>query len=140
MAYRRVFFMASAVGLLACGIALGQARSFSAPAVAPAEVHSLRVTILSTMLANEGIGEWGFSALVEADGKKILFDTGERPNTVLENAKELQLDLSDAEIVVLSHFHHDHTVGLMTLRREYARKNPRALSLAHVGKGIFWER
>jgi len=140
MAYQRVFFRASAVGLLACGIALGQAQSFSASAVAPAEVHSLRVTILSTMLANEGLGEWGFSALVEADGKKILYDTGARPNTVLENAKELKVDLSDVQHVLLSHFHDDHTSGLMTLRREHAKRNPRALSVVHVGKGIFHER
>ena len=32
----------------------------------------MKVTILSTMLADEGIGEWGFSALVEADGRRIL--------------------------------------------------------------------
>ena len=34
-----------------------------------AQVHALKVTILSTMLADQGIGEWGFSALVEADGR-----------------------------------------------------------------------
>lgn len=92
------------------------------------------------MLADEGIGEWGFSALVEADGKKILFDTGARPNTVLENAKELKVNLSDVQDVVLSHFHADHTTGLMTLRREFAKGNPAALSRVHVGKGIFLER
>jgi 7,8-dihydropterin-6-yl-methyl-4-(beta-D-ribofuranosyl)aminobenzene 5'-phosphate synthase len=108
--------------------------------VAPAEMHSLKVTILSTMLADQGLGEWGFSALVEADGKKILYDTGARPNTVLENAKELGLDLSDVQNVVLSHFHDDHTTGLMTLRREFAKRNPRALSVVHVGKGFFLER
>jgi 7,8-dihydropterin-6-yl-methyl-4-(beta-D-ribofuranosyl)aminobenzene 5'-phosphate synthase len=145
----RTFVTACGVALLAGGFctqvqpqaqAPPQAQLSSSTASAPAEVHSLKITILSTMLANEGLGEWGFSALVEADGKKILFDTGERPNTVLENAKELQLDLSDAQIVILSHFHHDHTTGLMTLRREYSKKNPRALSVTHVGKGIFWER
>ena len=52
------------------------------------EVRSLKITILSTMLADSGIGEWGFAALVEADGHKILFDTGARPNTVLENARD----------------------------------------------------
>lgn len=135
----RLFFAASVTGLLAWGTALGQIQSPVA-AVAPADVHSLKVTILSTMLADEGIGEWGFSALVEADGKKILFDTGARPNTVLENAKELKLDLSDVQNVVLSHFHDDHTTGLMTLRRELAKTNPRALSVVHVGKGIFLER
>ena len=32
------------------------------------------------------LGEWGFSALIESDGEKLLFDTGFRENTVLENA------------------------------------------------------
>jgi 7,8-dihydropterin-6-yl-methyl-4-(beta-D-ribofuranosyl)aminobenzene 5'-phosphate synthase len=105
-----------------------------------AEVKTLKITILSTMLADDGIGEWGFSALVESDGHKILFDTGARPNTVLQNAKELKIDLSDVQDVILSHFHDDHTTGLMTLRREYAKKNPAALSRVHVAKGIFLER
>ncbi len=92
------------------------------------------------MLADDGIGEWGFSALVEADGHKMLFDTGAHPNTVLENAKELKIDLSDVQDVVLSHFHDDHTTGLMTLRNELSKKNPAALSRVHVAKGIFLER
>jgi 7,8-dihydropterin-6-yl-methyl-4-(beta-D-ribofuranosyl)aminobenzene 5'-phosphate synthase len=112
----------------------------TAPAKPLAEVAALKVTILSTMLADEGIGEWGFAALVEVDGKKILFDTGARPRTVLENAKELQIDLSDVQDVVLSHFHDDHTTGLMTLRREFAKTNPAAFSRVHVGQGIFLER
>jgi 7,8-dihydropterin-6-yl-methyl-4-(beta-D-ribofuranosyl)aminobenzene 5'-phosphate synthase len=105
-----------------------------------AELKSLKITVLSTMLADDGIGEWGFAALVSADGRKILFDTGARPNTVLENAKELKIDLSDVQDVVLSHFHDDHTTGLMTLRREFMKKNPTALSRVHVAKGIFLER
>ncbi|HEX3118454.1 MAG TPA: MBL fold metallo-hydrolase [Candidatus Acidoferrum sp.] len=107
---------------------------------AHAEVKTLKITILSTMLADDGIGEWGFSALVETDGHKILFDTGAHPNTVLENAKELKIDLSDVQDVILSHFHDDHTTGLMTLRREFMKKNPTALSRVHVAKGIFLER
>ena len=43
------------------------------------QVKSLRVEVLSTMLTSDnGIGEWGFSAVVEADGHRILFDTGAR--------------------------------------------------------------
>jgi hypothetical protein len=76
----------------------------SASTASHPEVHALKITILSTMLADDGIGEWGFAALVEADGRKILFDTGARPNTVLENARELKLDLSDVQDVILSHF------------------------------------
>ena len=104
------------------------------------EVSALKITILSTMLADDGIGEWGFAALVEADGHKILFDTGAHPNTVLENARELKINLADVQDVVLSHFHDDHTTGLMTLRREFAKSNSAALSRVHVGKGIFLER
>ena len=136
----RLFFAAIVLALVAAGGALGQSQAPSPSTNSPAELQSLRITILSTMLADEGIGEWGFAALVEADGKKILFDTGARPNTVLENAKELKIDLSDVQDVILSHFHDDHTTGLMTLRRELSKSNPAALSRVHVGKGIFLER
>jgi len=103
-------------------------------------VHSLKITILSTMLADDGIGEWGFAALVEADGNRILYDTGARPGTVLGNAKELKIDLSGVRDVILSHDHGDHTGGLITLRRELSAANPAALSRAHVAPGIFWSR
>jgi 7,8-dihydropterin-6-yl-methyl-4-(beta-D-ribofuranosyl)aminobenzene 5'-phosphate synthase len=89
------------------------------------------------LTSDEGIGEWGFSAVVDVDGRRILFDTGDRPETVLNNAKELHVDLTNITDVVLSHNHHDHTGGLMTLRRAMMPANPAALSRAHVGKGIF---
>src|SRR5277367_1735943 len=105
------------------------------------QVRSLRVQVLSTMLtSDEGIGEWGFAAVVEVDGHRILFDTGARPDTVLNNAKELGVDLSNITDVVLSHDHSDHTGGLITLRRASSEKNPAALSKAYVGKGIFAAR
>lgn len=120
--------------------------SASAPAVdSPAPISAVRVTILSTMLVdyvgdNDGVGEWGFAALVEADGRKILFDTGAHPDTVLRNARALGITLSDVTDVVLSHFHTDHTGGLLALRRELRKRNPHALERAHVGRGFFWLR
>ncbi len=105
------------------------------------QARSVRVQVLSTMLtADDGIGEWGFAAVVDVDGHRILFDTGARPNTVLNNAKELGVDLASITDVVLSHSHADHTGGLMTLRRTVLEKNPAALSQAHTGKGIFAAR
>jgi 7,8-dihydropterin-6-yl-methyl-4-(beta-D-ribofuranosyl)aminobenzene 5'-phosphate synthase len=103
-------------------------------------VQSLRVLVLSTMLAERGIGEWGFAALVEVDGQRILFDTGAHPDTVLKNARDLRVDLAGVTDVILSHNHRDHTGGLLHLRRELAKENPAALSRAHVGQGIFWSR
>ena len=103
-------------------------------------VHSLRIQLLSTMLADQGIGEWGFSAIVDVDGHRILFDTGARPDTVLINAGVLKVDFSNVDEVILTHNHDDHTGGLVTLRKAYSAKNPEALSRAHVGKGIFDSR
>ena len=110
------------------------------PGPAP-RVRSASVTILSTMLADtKGLGEWGFAALVEADGHRLLFDTGARPETVLTNARELGIDLAGVTDVVLSHHHGDHTGGLLTLRRELMKANPAALSRCFVGSGIFLPR
>src|SRR4051812_16046706 len=95
----------------------------------PATLHrvgSVRVTVLSTMLATSGIGEWGFAALVEADGHKILFDTGARPDTVASNIKEMRIDLSGVRDVILSHNHDDHTGGLVTLPPAYPPAPPPA--------------
>lgn len=103
-------------------------------------VKQANVTILSTMMADSGIGEWGFAALVEADGRRILFDTGAHPDTVLKNARELKVDLTNVTDVILSHYHGDHTGGLLTLRREYSKANPKSLSTVHVAQGMFWPR
>ena len=123
---------------IALGLCLAAACGRTATA---APVKALKVTVLSTMLAGDvGIGEWGFAALLEADGRRLLIDTGDRPETVLHNATELGIDLSTVTDVVLTHNHQDHTGGLVTLRREMAKKDPQALSRAHVGKGIFLSR
>ena len=75
-------------------------------------VQSIDVKVLSTMLAdNDGIGEWGFSALVVADGHRILFDTGARPDTVLNNSRDLKIDLTNVPDVILSHNHGDQQRG-----------------------------
>jgi 7,8-dihydropterin-6-yl-methyl-4-(beta-D-ribofuranosyl)aminobenzene 5'-phosphate synthase len=104
------------------------------------QINKLKITVLSTMLADKGIGEWGFAALVEADAHRVLVDTGARPDTVLENARELGVDLSDVKEVVLTHNHSDHVGGVLTLRRAFMKNNPNALSVAHVARGIFYSR
>lgn len=103
--------------------------------------RAVKVTVLSTMLADmDGIGEWGFAAVVDVDGYRLLFDTGAREETVLRNAAELKVDLTDVTDVVLSHNHGDHTGGLLTLRRALGSRNPSALSRVHVAPGILLPR
>ena len=114
----------------------------SAVASPAAQIGTLKITVLSTMLVGNpaGLGEWGFSALVEADGHRILLDTGSHPDTVLQNARDLHVDLSGVQDVVLTHNHWDHVTGLLTLRREMMKQNPAAMSVVHVAKGIFYSR
>lgn len=99
------------------------------------------ITILSTMVADYlGEGEWGFAALIETPDTSILFDTGFKADTVLNNARLLNVDLSGTEIAVLTHFHSDHTGGLLTLRESLMDRHPKALSRVYVGDGFFRQR
>jgi 7,8-dihydropterin-6-yl-methyl-4-(beta-D-ribofuranosyl)aminobenzene 5'-phosphate synthase len=100
----------------------------------------VRVTVLSTMLSGGYNGEWGFAAMVELDGRRILFDTGSRPETVLNNLREMKMDLAGVPSVILTHHHRDHTGGLVTLRRDVMGRDAKAIATAYGGKGILAER
>lgn len=66
--------------------------------------------------------------------------TGAHPDTVIRNARDLHVDLSDVQEVILTHYHWDHIGGLLTLRRALMKDNPKALSIVHVSDGIFDSR
>lgn len=78
--------------------------------------------------------------MVEIDGVRTLFDTGNRPETVLNNLREMKMDLAGVPNVILTHHHRDHTGGLVTLRRDVMRRDPKAISTAMGGKGILLPR
>ena len=66
----------------------------------------------------EGLkASWGFSCLVEAYDKKILFDTGANGSILLHNMQRLNIDPTIIEEVFISHAHGDHTGGLPDLLR-----------------------
>jgi 7,8-dihydropterin-6-yl-methyl-4-(beta-D-ribofuranosyl)aminobenzene 5'-phosphate synthase len=73
-----------------------------------------KVTILYDAFgeSKELTKDWGFSALVEHNGKRILFDTGNDAEKFEHNVKALGVDLTKLDFVVLSHRHTDHTSGL----------------------------
>jgi 7,8-dihydropterin-6-yl-methyl-4-(beta-D-ribofuranosyl)aminobenzene 5'-phosphate synthase len=56
--------------------------------------------------------DWGFAALVEFGGKRILFDTGNNARTFAQNTDALGVDLRQLDFAVISHRHGDHTSGL----------------------------
>jgi 7,8-dihydropterin-6-yl-methyl-4-(beta-D-ribofuranosyl)aminobenzene 5'-phosphate synthase len=61
------------------------------------------------------VKDWGFAALIEYDGKRILFDTGNHADTFERNVEALKIDLQRLDAVVISHRHGDHTSGLTYL-------------------------
>jgi len=61
--------------------------------------------------------DWGYAALVEYGGKRILFDAGNNPGILAQNAKAKDINLSKLDFVVLSHRHGDHMGGLAYLLR-----------------------
>jgi 7,8-dihydropterin-6-yl-methyl-4-(beta-D-ribofuranosyl)aminobenzene 5'-phosphate synthase len=66
-------------------------------------------------------GEHGASFLIEIDGKKILYDTGQT-GAVAENLALLGTHPRELDIIVISHGHNDHGGGLLRILQE-ARKD-----------------
>jgi len=62
--------------------------------------------------SGEALTDWGFSALINYNGKLILFDGGSSSDILKNNSTALGIDLSKVEIAVLSHSHYDHISGL----------------------------
>ena len=66
-------------GLVAFGLLVAEVAVAQTTAPAPAVAAAATVTILSSNLADGStVGEWGLSALVEVDGRCVLFDTGRK--------------------------------------------------------------
>lgn len=59
--------------------------------------------------------DWGYAALVEYGGLRILFDTGNDSELFRHNVEALGVDLRRLDFVVISHRHGDHTDGLRYL-------------------------
>ena len=74
----------------------------------------MRITILydNTTWVKGLRPDWGFSCLIEAYNRKILFDTGANGFILLENMEKLGITPSQIEEVFISHAHWDHTGGL----------------------------
>jgi len=74
----------------------------------------MKITIIyDNEVWKEGLkSDWGFSCLIEAYEKKILFDTGANGSILLDNMEKLGIDSAIVEEVIISYAHFDHTGGL----------------------------
>jgi len=74
---------------------------------------------------------WGVSFLID---DKILFDTGEKGEWLLENMCSLGIDINRIEVVVISHDHWDHWGGLWDLLIQ--RAGLKVYACSGFGKGF----
>src|SRR6266550_4950332 len=105
MKLRAAFLIAAGLSILI---------SIAAPARAAAPESKGQITILYDAFGTDPSmsKDWGFSALVEVAGKRILFDTGNDADIFEANVRAKGVDLKTLDFVVLSHRHSDHMAGL----------------------------
>lgn len=78
--------------------------------------------------------DWGFAALVEVGGRRILFDTGNNPEVFAQNVRAAGVNLGKLDFVVMSHRHGDHMGGMTYL----LSRNPRVKIYApQEGFGVY---
>ncbi len=70
----------------------------------------LVITVLydNTSVRPDLAPDWGFSALVDFRGQRVLFDTGSKPEIFLENLKKLGIEKSSIQKTFISHEHPNH--------------------------------
>ena len=91
--------------------------SYAATSPTSAAAETPRITILYDAFGKDAAmsKDWGYAALVEINGKRILFDTGNDPAIFAKNVKAKGVDLTKLDFVVLSHRHTDHVSGVSYL-------------------------
>ena len=92
---------------------------------APAGAQEIKVTLLGTGAPIPLVDRQGPATLIEAGGKRLLFDAG---RGVSQRLWQLKKPLSSIDAVFLTHLHSDHLVGLPDLwltgwlQPEYGRR------------------
>ena len=78
----------------------------------------MKITVLAENTSECGLrAEHGLSLFVETNGIKFLFDSGQT-TLFFENAVRLGIDISRADMMILSHGHYDHGGGIKAFLAE----------------------
>jgi 7,8-dihydropterin-6-yl-methyl-4-(beta-D-ribofuranosyl)aminobenzene 5'-phosphate synthase len=119
MSCTKILLLAGALlelAVVSSGIATAQSTTAAvAQAESPASTSQEdRITVLYDAFGRDAsmTKDWGFSALIEVGGKRILFDTGNNSTVFAQNVKAKGVDLTKLDFVVMSHRHGDHMGGL----------------------------
>ena len=91
----------------------------------------VKIVFNNGVVSDKFISGWGFSCLVD---NRVLFDTGEKAEYLFNNMRNLNIDISSIEMVVISHDHWDHTGGLWELLEK--RKGLKAYACPHFSRAF----
>jgi 7,8-dihydropterin-6-yl-methyl-4-(beta-D-ribofuranosyl)aminobenzene 5'-phosphate synthase len=89
--------------------------------------HTVRVSCVVDDAVQPGSlfrSEHGLAFLIEIDGKRVLYDTGQTGPVLLHNLELLSVEPESIDAVALSHAHYDHTGGLPMLLAHVRRGTP----------------
>jgi 7,8-dihydropterin-6-yl-methyl-4-(beta-D-ribofuranosyl)aminobenzene 5'-phosphate synthase len=105
----------AAAGLLVFSLAFGQDRLSDRSLAQENNSGNLTITIVYDNVSYDTMftPSNGFSCFVGGLEKTILFDTGEKPDILLHNMKQANIDSNRIQYLVISHVHFDHIGGLM---------------------------
>jgi len=95
----------------------------------------MKITIIydNTAFRKDLQSNWGFSALIETNERKILFDTGGNGSILLSNMQKLGINPKEINDVFISHSHFDHTGGLSAFLEQ---NNEVKVWLPHSFRGV----
>ena len=95
----------------------GCAATTSPPSAVSADPSKAQITVLYDAFGKSSVmqKDWGYAALIEYGGKRIMFDTGNNGDMLAQNAKAKGIDLSKLDFVIMSHRHGDHMGGMSYL-------------------------
>jgi 7,8-dihydropterin-6-yl-methyl-4-(beta-D-ribofuranosyl)aminobenzene 5'-phosphate synthase len=106
---------------------------------------TVRAVVLceNSVYGNSGaVAEHGWSVWLETPAGAFLFDTGQG-NTLLNNAVHFKIPLEEAQAILISHHHYDHTGGLLAairaIRRDPSRQSVPVYTHPDLFKDSFYE-
>src|SRR5258708_28522221 len=83
-----------------------------ASALAATPEQQLTIVYDNTAVRPDLKTDWGFSALVDFHGQRVLFDVGSKPEIFLANLKRLGIEKSSIQATIISHEHAAHSGGV----------------------------
>lgn len=82
----------------------------------------ITVLVENTSISSDLGCEHGLSLFIKSDKYNILFDVGESALS-FQNAKKLNVNITDVDFLIISHGHYDHGGGLKVFLEENAKAN-----------------